>query len=89
MQIIRNRCAILIRELGDGKTILYNWGEVWRDISQGNSEDEETEAKSTDKPLLAELAYKEVDGVWAARAQLEFAYSKLSYHIYLLGYVCH
>ena len=62
MQIIRDRCSLLLGELAEGRTIL--------------GEDEEAEGTSPDQPLLGELVCKEVDGVWAARAQLKFANSK-------------
>ncbi|RPB22215.1 hypothetical protein L211DRAFT_869420 [Terfezia boudieri ATCC MYA-4762] len=76
MQIVRGRCSELLGELAEGKTILYKWVEVKHDISEEESaEDEAAQGASTDQPLLAELAYKEVDGVWAARAKLRFAHT--------------
>ena len=75
MQIIRDRCSVLLGELAEGRTILGE--DVSGDGSEEDSgEDEEAEGASTDLSLLDELAYKEVDGVWAARAQLKFGHSK-------------
>ncbi|KAF8422248.1 hypothetical protein EV426DRAFT_670986 [Tirmania nivea] len=63
MQIIRDRCSVLLGELEEGRTILEGGG--------GGA----AHGASTDQTLLVELAYKEVDGVWAARAKLKFAHT--------------